>query len=283
MNLPEIDLAQTAANLVRGSDGIWTARSRQDISYPDEGNLNCLALEADSFWFLHRSRCILAVMRRYAPPGMLFDIGGGNGYVASDLQKSGLPVALVEPGRTGVMHARERGVETLVWSSLEDAGFFRNVLPAVGLFDVLEHIQDDRSFLVAINDLLQPGGRVYLTVPAYPGLWSADDDYAGHHRRYSLRSLRQSLESAGFTAVFTSYFFFMLPVPIFLMRTIPSRLGLRKQAAWANYQREHKQQSGLTRGLMDRLLAWELGRLQNGKLMPFGGSLLAVAEKRRSG
>lgn len=274
-----LDLSAIAANLDRNTDGIWVSRGQTQISYPEEGNANCLALENDSFWFAHRSRCIIAALRRFPPAGTFFDVGGGNGYVAASVQQAGFPVALVEPGWQGVLNARVRGVKTLVSSTLEDAGFYPGVLPAVGLFDVLEHIQSDVEFLLAVHHLLTPDGRAYLTVPAYPGLWSADDDYAGHHRRYTLASLRQTLQAAGFRIAFASYFFFMLPPPIFIFRSIPTRLGMRNQEAWNSYRQEHQQQPGLVGSVLARMLDWEYRRLAGGKALPFGGSLLAVAEK----
>lgn len=272
------DLREIAANLQPGADGIWAAPSGE-ISYPEEGNQNCLALEADSFWFVHRNRCIQAVMRRFPPPGMVFDVGGGNGYVAMGLQQAGFPVALVEPGRQGVQNARRRGVNTLVCSRFEDAGFRPGAVPAVGLFDVLEHIADDDALLSTVRDLLVPEGRVYLTVPAFHALWSADDDYAGHHRRYSLRGLRRLLEQAGLRVEYASYFFFMLPVPIFLLRVLPTRLGLRKQEAWETYQQEHQSRSGPVGKVLDGLLGWELARLSKGKTLPVGGSCLVAARR----
>lgn len=279
MDSGAVDVGAIAANLEPGPDGIWMARSRQAISYPQEGNDHCLALEADSFWFVHRSRCIQALVQRFPPPGTLFDIGGGNGYVAADLQRAGIPVALVEPGWQGVQNARRRGVETLVCATLEDAGFLPGCLPAVGLFDVLEHIQDDAAFLRALFDLLAPGGRVYLTVPAFQALWSADDDYAGHYRRYRLPGLRRALQQAGFRMLFSSYFFALLPLPIFLVRALPSRLGLRRQEAWDRYEQEHHHQPGLAGRALDSLLGLELGWLRQGRAIPLGGSCLVAAEK----
>ena len=279
MSSAGVDIGAIAKNLERGPDGIWVARSRQPVSYPQEGNNNCLALEADSFWFEHRSQCIQALMQRYPPPGVVFDIGGGNGYVAMGLQRAGIPVALVEPGQQGVQNARRRGVALLVCASLEDAGFLAGSLPAVGLFDVLEHIQADKPFLSSIRDLMAPGGRVYLTVPAFQSLWSADDDYAGHYRRYHLAGLRRVLTGAGFKVLYNTYLFFVLPLPIFLVRSLPSRLGLRKQNAWGQYQQEHHSQPGLAGKLLNRLLGWELQRIRAGHSIPIGGSCLVAAEK----
>lgn len=274
-----VDLGVIGTNLVQGEDGIWYARSQANISYPEEGNLNCLALEADSFWFKHRNRCIQSVVERFSPPGTLFDVGGGNGYVALGLQQAGIPVVLVEPGREGVQNARRRGVEQLICSTLEGAGFLPGSLPAVGAFDVLEHIEDDCGFLAAVYQRLVPGGTLYLTVPAFQGLWSADDDYAGHYRRYTLNNLRFRLERVGFQVTFLSYIFFMLPLPIWLGRSLPTRLGLRKQEEWDRYQAEHSTQPGLVGRVLDRLLGFELKLLRGGKSIPVGGSCLVAARK----
>jgi hypothetical protein len=133
--------------------------------------------------------------------------------------------------------------------------------------------------LRTIQRLLVPGGQVYLTAPAYPALWSADDDYAGHYRRYRLAGLRRVLEAAGLQVEFASYIFFMLPLPIFLLRAIPTRLGLRKQEAWDRYEQEHRSQPGLIGKAMEGMLGWELGRIRRGKGIPMGGSCLMVARR----
>jgi SAM-dependent methyltransferase len=273
------DPAATASNLEPGPGGLWYARNRSQVSYPEEGNLNCLDLERDSFWFEHRNACILALVRRFPPPGVLLDVGGGNGYVTLGLQRGGIAAALLEPGEQGAQNAARRGVSPVICSTLEDAGFAPGSLAGAGLFDVLEHIPDDAAFLKTLANLLQPGGRLYLTVPAYPLLWSADDDYSGHFRRYTLAVLRSRLQAAGLVPDFASYFFFMLPLPIFLLRAIPTRLGLRKTNAWDSYRQEHSSRPGWTGRLLNRLLAWEQGRLSRGQGLAAGGSCLVTAYK----
>lgn len=274
-----IDIATISSNLQPGPDGAWVSRSHTDISYPKEGNEHCLELEEGSFWFEHRNNCIRTVVRRFAPGGTLFDIGGGNGYVAQGLVQDGIPVALLEPGWQGIQNARQRGITTLIWSTLEDAGFYPATLPAVGMFDVLEHISGDVGFLKNIHTLLVPGGRLFLTVPAFRLLWSVDDDYAGHQRRYTLGELRQRLESSGFQVDFASYIFSMLPLPIFFFRSIPARLKLRKDPDWQRYQREHQGLPGRAGGILGRWLRYELACLEKGRSLPLGGSCLVVGRK----
>ena len=278
-NFAPIDISAMSANLEQRGDGIWVSRNRSEISYPEEGNLHCLALETSSFWFEHRNQCILEVMRRCPPPGMVFDVGGGNGYVALGLQQTGIPVTLVEPGLTGVQNAAKRGVNQLICSTLEDAGFIPGSFPAAGVFDVLEHIEDQQGFLQNLYKLLIPGGRVYLTVPAFNSLWSVADEYAGHYRRYTKKELSDVLVKAGFRVEYSTYIFFMLPPPILLFRALPSRFGMRKQQDWVSYTLEHSQRSGLSGRLLRKMLGWELAQIRAGKAIPVGGSCLVAAAK----
>lgn len=56
-----------------------------------------------------------------------------------------LKVVLLEPGPDGVRNARRRGVRQVLRGTLEAAGFLPDSIPSAGLFDVLEHIEDDRQ------------------------------------------------------------------------------------------------------------------------------------------
>jgi SAM-dependent methyltransferase len=272
-----ITIDQLADNLVREPSGIWSARSETAVSYPDEGNARCLALEEHSFWFRHRNDCILAAMTLHPPGGVVFDIGGGNGFVASAIQSAGREVVLVEPGPAGAVNARARGLEHVICATLESAAFRSHVIPAAGLFDVLEHIADDGAFLRRLRELLIPRGRLYITVPAYRLLWSVEDDYAGHFRRYRQRSLVSTLERSGFTIDFATYIFALLPVPILLTRALPSRLGLRRDVSLATERREHDPGGGPVRALLEWTLRRELHALRAGRVIRCGGSCLVVA------
>jgi SAM-dependent methyltransferase len=139
----------------------------------------CFSVEESSFWFAHRNDIIAAAVKRFLPCGAIFDVGSGNAFVAKALADHGYEVVPIEPSREGAAHAGMRGLTNVICGTLGDARFHPPTLGAAGLFDVLEHIDDDVAFLHSIRPLLMDGAPLYLTVPAGPLLWSIDDEAAG--------------------------------------------------------------------------------------------------------
>jgi len=250
------------------------------ISYPEDGNALCRQLEEDSFWFRHRNECLLAAFDRLPPEGAVYDVGGGNGFVARALQEAGYDTTLVEPGPVGARNARSLGVKKVLHATLDASGLAPGSLPAVGIFDVLEHMPDEAAFLDSLRRFLRPAGRLYLTVPAYAALWSVEDDAAGHFRRYDRGSLSDALGRAGFEVEYLSHLFWLLPLPIALLRVLPSRLGLRRAADADTASREHGAGGGVLNRILAVALAWEPRAVAAGRSIPFGGSLLCVARAR---
>ena len=277
---PIVDLASLAPALTRGDDGIWYPPRHSGLDYPDEGNAFCFQVEDHSFWFRYRNRMLVEMVRRFPPPGPIFDIGGGNGFVTRGLRAAGFPAVVVEPGPVGARNAAARGLAPVVCSTLEDAGFRPQSLPAVGLFDVLEHLPDDTAVLDALARLVPFGGRLYLTVPAFSWLWSDDDDRAGHHRRYTRRRLREVVEAAGFAVDTDTYLFAPLPLAILALRVLPTKLGLRRPADAETLTQELKPEAGIVTAVVSRLLDLEAWWLTHVGAVPFGSSCLLVATRR---
>ncbi len=257
-------------------DGIWLPNSVSDVSYPDHGNDACFQIEDNSYWFRHRNQSIAQMFHKFPPNGLTYDIGGGNGFVANAIQKAGFSVALVEPG-SGAFNAPKRGINRVVRASLEDADFHAGSLPAVGVFDVVEHIEDDRAFLSQLKTLIQPGGRLYCTVPAFNALWSEEDVYAGHFRRYTEASLRSVLCKAGFQLEFSSYIFSWLAIPIFLLRSLPFRFRGRNNIGDLDQVKTDHSIPERLNGVVSAVHNWEIQRLKEARPISFGSSLLCVA------
>ena len=151
----------------------------------------------------------------------------------------------------------------------------------VGLFDVLEHIEQEAEFLSLVSGMLSVHGLVFLTVPAYAWLWSREDEEAGHFRRYTRTSLAGVLERAGFRIEYSTYIFSVLPLGVLLGRVAPYRLGLqqRKTSDPRTAGRQHRTRTGLIARVLERIWAWELCRIRRRLGICIGGSCLMVARK----
>jgi SAM-dependent methyltransferase len=263
--------------------GIWrpAVTDAGHISYPADQNAACFEIEDDSFWFTHRNRCIIAAVRRFPPEGFILDIGGGNGFVARGLTDAGYETALLEPGSVGAKNAREqRRLRTVIHTTIGEAAFRTGSVPNAGLFDVLEHIEDDRMFVRQLRDIVRPGGFLYLTVPAFNWLWSMSDVDAMHYRRYTRRSLADVL-AGGFEVLYSTYLFQRLVPLSILVRALPYRAGVARPRPAHAYEREHAARRPTLAGLLGRVLEHEVSAIAAGKSLSVGSSLLVVARRGR--
>ena len=179
------------------------------------------------WWFLGRRAVILAEMTRRLPARdvRLAELGCGSGGMLEALGRFGTAVG-VEMDPALRARARERGLDVR-------AGALPDAIPlepgrwdAVCLFDVLEHVDDEAGALAACRRLLAPGGRLFVTVPAYAWLWSRHDELLGHRRRYTARALRRAAERGGYAVERLTYFNTLLAPPIMAVRL--ARAALRR-------------------------------------------------------
>lgn len=257
-----MNFEKIASNIKKTENGIYYSKFESNISYPKEGNDNCMQIEQDSFWFNHRNNVIAESVQKHSAEKMFFDIGGGNGFVSKRLQDDGVKTILVKPGKMGAINAYKRGIKNVLCSTLEDAAFAPNSIESAGLFDVVEHIENDYLFLKNIYKYIKVDGYIYITVPAFNFLWSNEDIDAGHFKKYSKTELNELLKKCGFSIIQSTYIFSILPLPIFLFRSLPSKLGFNKNShKLEKHQNEHKQKKGILNKFMQRI--WNWGAVQS--------------------
>ncbi len=264
-------------------DGVLDLRlgRRGAAGYRPEYFESLESFEGRHFWFAARRRTVLEALRRTVPDlatRRLVDIGCGGGKLTRFLSDHGVPVAAgCDAYPEALILARRRLDAPLV---LVDEG---RLVPfgvgqeLIGMFDVLEHIDDDAATLDHLASLLVPGGIVALTVPAHPFLFDEMDELACHRRRYDASGLRTRLEAAGFRIRLLSHF--MLPLVPLL---VASRMAGRWVARWRSpLQRRSVELRPIpiVNGLLGLLTSLErpaLGRVA----LPMGSSLIAIAERR---
>lgn len=271
--------AASVPELERVEAGFWRARREGDVSFPEGGHFALAAVEEASRWFAHRNDVIVDTVRRYPPSGVILDVGGGTGFVALALNRAGFHATLMEPGVRGVASARARAIPTIE-AAYQTLSIPEASLSAVGMFDVLEHIEDDAAALSSIFRALAPGGRLYLTVPALQALWSSEDVYAGHFRRYSRSLLVECVAAVGFEVDFASCFFGALTAPVFALRALPSRLGVGARSHNAGaVKQDHSLGGELVGAILAQRFNAELRAFKANKFRSLGTSCILAAQK----
>ena len=269
-----------SSHLTLDEHGIWRARETEEVFYPETGNAESFGLEDDSFWFRHRNGCIVALVERFQPEGAIVDVGGGNGFVAQALINAGFDCILLEPGPTGALNAKtHREIPEVICSTIQGARFASSSVAAVGLFDVLEHVEDDHGMVADLARVLKSNGLFFGTVPAYRWLWSTADEFARHHRRYTRESLL-GLLGRDYDVLYSTYIFRALTLPIYIVRALPFRLGLTRKEGLMTSEAEHGTDRGWAARMVSRVLAGELARVERGHSQNWGASLLFAARKK---
>jgi SAM-dependent methyltransferase len=212
------------------ADGVWHVDGSVQSAFDGWLHQELLAIEDSSLWFRWRNALIWHALAAVGTPEALWDVGAGNGVVAKYLQSNGITTVAIEPGRSGARSAARRGVGEVVCASLEDLYLPGESLPAVGVFDVLEHLERPDALLEQVHRVVRPGGLLAVTVPAFPALWSDVDVVSGHCRRYRRPELKRLLERSGFDVVYLSYQFVAAVPPLAILRTLPWRLGRKRNS-----------------------------------------------------
>ena len=142
----------------------------------------------------------------------ILEVGSGTGlmtkYLATRerLIATDLDPQYVEFLQRAYAHNPSVEVRQLDLAELSRNGLFAHSVDTIVCANVLEHIADDGAALRAMRELLAPGGRVILIVPALKALYGSIDRAIGHHRRYSREEIAEKLMAAGLTLEHASFF-----------------------------------------------------------------------------
>jgi SAM-dependent methyltransferase len=213
------------------SDGVRMPNNsnHSPISFPEDSwDDKAVNDEGVGVWGEIRLREVHSLMLKHGL-STIWEVGAGNGAVCLGLSALGHEVIAVEPLYGGAKYIAEKGL-TSFGSTLNELKLPSNSIPSIGVFDVLEHIEQTGPMLHEFARVLRKDGLLLISVPAHEFLFSKHDSSIGHFRRYSKSKLRHSLDSAGFELVSCTFLFsFLVPVA-WLLRVLPEKLGLGQKA-----------------------------------------------------
>jgi len=220
------------------------------------------------WWWRTRERFLLKRIPKFCPEGgfgSILDIGCGDGLFFASLAQFGDPEG-IEIDKSIVSHELTESGRIYI-GSLDESFDRGQRYGLILLLDVLEHLPNPKQTMATARSLLEPGGRIIVTVPAFRLLWTSHDDFNQHLTRYRMEELRELAEEVGLVTLTADYFFVGLAPLKLIVRCLES-IGRSTQKptslppTWLNT---------LMLGLCT-LEDMVLGRLSP----PFGSSIFAV-------
>jgi len=236
-----------------------------------------LALQSSHWWYRGR-RAILraAISRLVSPPdgARILEAGCGPGGNLALLSEFG-NVDAFDPDSWAVARAGEgHGTARVLEGGLPGAipVPFDGPYDLIAALDVVEHLDQPVAALAALVSRLGPAGRMLLTVPAYPWMFSSHDRLHHHKRRYTRATLRHDLEQAGLTPLFLGHFNALLLAPAVALR-FAQRLFPRLEGG-----DERHGSSGRVNEMLAIMFAAEAPMVTR-LALPIGLSILCIAQK----
>jgi 2-polyprenyl-3-methyl-5-hydroxy-6-metoxy-1,4-benzoquinol methylase len=237
--------------------------------------------EPGNFWFKSRNKIIGKTFLKYVPlPKFqrVLEIGCGTGFVLAYLEKLGYRIDGVDTSLTCLSLAASRSTTAMLYCMDVHTHALAKKYNAIALFDVIEHIGDDKAFLQSCLKFLEPAGYIVITVPAHAHLWSDFDRLSGHKRRYAKKQLVNLLTSVHCQVIHVQYINFFLYFPqLIAKKLITTRRGSDKtdEEAFTSMFNVHP----LMNKLLEFVFTVEIA-LSEYLSYPTGASLIVVAKKK---
>jgi SAM-dependent methyltransferase len=152
------------------------------------------------WWYRARREVLRELIRRRIPlpdEARILEVGCGTGHNFQMLGKFGRLDAIEVDGEARAIASRRLGHAVLDAPLPDLTGVPPGAYDLIAMLDVLEHVDDDRGALTSLAARLRPEGRILITVPAHPWMWSAHDEVNHHKRRYTRRTLRAAILETG--------------------------------------------------------------------------------------
>ncbi|HYC77835.1 MAG TPA: class I SAM-dependent methyltransferase [Planctomycetota bacterium] len=243
-----------------------------------------LELENTHWWFLGRNAIFKHLVDRVIAPklggGLLrtLDLGCGMGGHLPFLTPHG-PTVAVDMEPRCLRHCKDRGYPHVAAADGTRLPFVDGAFDLVTAFDTFEHIPDDAAAARECLRVLRPGGRLFVSGPAYRFLYSHQDRVVHHHRRYTTGSFGRVLRDAGFEvekASYINFLLFPLILPAVLLLKLKERL--RPPAPDAAYSNASVKVGRLANRALLGVFSFER-RILARVSVPCGHSLILVARK----
>lgn len=162
-------------------------------------------------------------LEQFIQPGKLLDVGCATGFFIDEAQKRGWSVEGLDVSSFGVEYARSHFDLNAHQGALTSLGLEAENYDLVTMWDVIEHVPDPTAYINEAARLLRRGGVISLATPDVDSLparlagrrWVGFKLSEEHVYYFSVKTLSQMLERAGFEVVNVRHIGKYVPLSLF--------------------------------------------------------------------
>lgn len=230
-------------------------------------------VESFHWWFVVRRKLLGSILLSVKVPKncVALEVGCGTGSNLRALGSAGLYGVGLDQSVYALTLVRSKENFPLLAGDLNNLPIKTKSIGLIIAMDVFEHLEHDEDGMSECYRVLNNGGVLFLTVPAFRSLWGLQDVLTGHKRRYSKKEIMYKLSQAGFIVSGSSYFNFFLFFPILVARHMIRFFGLKIKS-------ENQINFPLLNFFLKTIFSLELNLLKYFSF-PLGVSIFCVARK----
>lgn len=180
-------------------------------------------LEKENWWYKGRRKFI----KKFLDKGdkKILEIGCGTGLNLELFRKMGYESFGVDIKISSLKEGEDKNIlkGNAINLPFKEGGFNK-----VFILDVLEHIEKYEDVLKEVHRILEVGGEIYITVPAFNFLWGENDKLSEHKRRYTKNGIVNLLKKYNFSVKKAIYWNFFMFFPMLLYRFLYKFLTIDK-------------------------------------------------------
>jgi len=231
-------------------------------------------IEQKHFWFKGRQKHIKYLIEYYIDQKVntTIDIGCGTGFNLqfwSPFSHNVIGIDQYASLATYKYH-NEKGI-SIVTGDISSLPVEDESADIVISLDVLEHVAES-EMMKEVRRILRPNGKIIITVPALPCLWSHRDVKAGHLRRYTKKSLSKLFEKFDCEILYINYYQCLLLPLVIISRFI----GRFKKSISASEEEPGK----FFNFILSLITQLELIFVKLKIPLPLGSTLVVYAQKK---
>jgi SAM-dependent methyltransferase len=232
--------------------------------------------EVSHWWFSGRRILIKEALHKIdlQENALILEVGCGTGGNLKMLSSLGTVYAFEKNNLARFIASAKshHQIQIKIGSCPNEIPEYENKFDLICLFDVLEHIKEDKKTILKLRKLLAQNGKIVFTVPAYKWLFSRHDRALHHFRRYSRNDILHLIHATNLEIQRITHFNFILAIPVICIRILSKYLNVSNS-------KKISQLSRFTNLILFKIFSLEKFILNKFNIF-FGISILVILKKR---